>query len=253
MITLLLSFIFTVPSLEILQDKRSAELSFEVNRIYPYLSINKEDLSEIQSINEFKNEANGQNLSYSPLWVNRFITVEVSARQNGELRKARSKDDKLIQAQKDIIKTADPGTNIKINVQYIPQNTLEYNEPKELNFEVAIEPEEQAQFPGGQKQLNKYLKSKAIDLIPNSAFKGFDLTAIKFIVDQEGRIMNAHLFESEYPSGKKDKIDKLLLKTISDMPCWVPAQYADGTRVKQEFVFTVGNLENCLVHLFNIQ
>jgi len=42
------------------------------------------------------------------------------------------------------------------------------------------------------------------------------------------------------------------LETIQKMPCWKPAKYANGTTVKQDFVLTVGNMENCIMPMLNI-
>ena len=88
-----------------------------------------------------------------------------------------------------------------------------------------------------------------MDQIPDGLFTGYDLAAVKFTIDEAGRITDAHVF---WPS-KDEKTDALLLETICNMPNWKPAAYADGTTVKQEFVLTVGNMENCAIHLLNIR
>ena len=92
-----------------------------------------------------------------------------------------------------------------------------------------------------------------MDKIPDGSFIGYDLAAVKFTINEEGKITDAHIFGSEYQTSKNEKIDELLLETICNMSTWKPAEYANGTKVKQEFVLTVGNLENCMINLFNIR
>jgi len=249
----MLSIVLAFPQLGSSQNSLTKELSYEVNRIYPYISISKEKLNEALSINDFKNQVKNVNLDYKLSWVRAFISVEILTSQKGEIRKAVSKNDVLSQEQKEIMNMADAGTDISVKIKYIPENTLRHNDPKELNFTFTVDPEREALYPGGQQQLKNYLKEKAIDKIPSNSFKDYDLAAVKFTVNEEGEISNAHVFGTEYQSSKKEKIEKLLLETIRDMPRWIPAEYANGTKVKQEFVLTVGNMENCIIHLLNIK
>ena len=37
------------------------------------------------------------------------------------------------------------------------------------------------------------------------------------------------------------------------MPSWKPAAYANGMKVKQDFVLTVGDMTSCVVNLLNIR
>ncbi len=227
------------------QDSLNIELQYEVNRTYPSISISKEKLNGahcLVDLNEY----------YKPSWVREYISVEVLASHKGKVRKAVSKNDTLSQEQKDIMEMADVGKDIAVKVRYIPENTLPHNDVKEFDFKFTVDPENEATFPGGQQQLKQYLKEKAIDKIPDGSFKNYDLAAIKFTVNKDGQIIDAHIFGNEYRTSKNEKIDELLLKTICNMPNWKPAEYANGTKVKQDFVLTVGNMNSCLVPLLNI-
>jgi hypothetical protein len=224
------------------QDYSAPELSYEVNRVYPYISITKEKLNEAQTLTHLYAD-------YKSSWVREYILVEVSTRYKGRTRKAVSKNNTLSPEQKDILDEADVGTDISVKVLYVPENTLVDNDIKEIVFTFTVEPESEAKYVGGQQQLLQYLKEKAIDNIPDDCFKGFDLAAVKFTVNEEGEIMDAHVFEHS----KDQKVDRLLLDVIRNMPCWQPAEYANGTKAKQEFVLTVGNMENCMVNLLNIR
>ena len=228
------------------QDNLTNEPRFEVNRIYPYISITKEALNEANSLTDL-------NRHYKSSWIREYNSVEVLTSYKGKIIKSTGKNDALSQEQKNLMNMADAGADISVKVKYIPENTLTHNDPKEISFTLTVDPEHEAEYPGGQQQLIKYLKEKAIDKIPGASFKDYDLTAVKFTVNKKGEIIDAHLFGSEYQTSKNEIIDELLLETIRNMPCWKPAEYSNGTKVKQEFVLTVGNMENCMVNLLNIQ
>lgn len=217
------------------------DLQYEVNRIYLPLSISKTKLDKANTLTELSRY-------YKSSWVKEFISVEVSTIHKGAIKKAVSKNDVLSEEQKNIMKQADIGTDIEVKVSYIPDNTLKNKEIKKIDFSFRVNPENEAKYIGGQEKLNQYLKKNAIDKIPNDVFKNYALAAVKFTIDEKGQIVNPHIFESS----KDEKIDKLLLKTISDMPDWKAAEYANGTKIEQEFALTVGNHESCVINLLNI-
>jgi len=235
-----IAFIF--PHLGASQDNSSFELRYEVNRIYPPISLTKEKLNEARTLADI-------NKYYKPSWVKEYISVEVLANCEGQIRRAVSKNDSLSQAQKDIINSSDTNTNISVNVEYIPNNTLKYNDTKEIAFTFTVEPQNQATYPGGQAQLEEYLEENIVEKIPDTVFNIYHLTAVKFSIDEAGQIIDAHIFESS----KDEKADELLLEIICNMPNWTPAEYANGMKVKQEFVLTAGDHSSCIINLLNIR
>lgn len=224
------------------QDNLTGALRFEVNRIYPPVSVTKDKLHEALTIKDL-------DPYYKSSWVKEYISVVVSARDKGRTRNAIGKNDILSQEQKDLMNKADRGTDIEVKVQYMPQNTLSQNDVKEINFTFTVEPESEAAYPGGRQQLNQYIQEQAIDKIPETGFRQTDFSAVKFTVNEDGHITDAHIFWKS----ENDKADELLLLAISNMPRWKPAEYSGGVKVKQEFVLTVGNMENCAIHLLNIR
>ena len=244
-LVILLFSMLAFPNLGSSQDKQTNELGFEVNKVNPPNLIPFDQLHEAQTLSDLYK-------FYRPAWVSEYISVEILTSHNGRIKHTLSKNDILTQEQKDNMKMADFGADISVKVKYIPENTLKDNQPKELNFTFAVDPEIEAKYPGGQQQLNKYLQKKAIDKIPGSDFKGFDLTAVKFTINEEGEVTNAHVFESVYQTYNNEKADEILLQAIREMPCWKPAEYSNGIKAKQEFVLTVGNMESCLINLLNI-
>ncbi len=228
------------------QKEETKELTFSVNRIYPYILITKDKLNSAIRLSDI-------NPRYERTWVNSYLSVEIMASRKGKMMKALSKNDTLSQQQKVLLNSADVGTEISVLVKYIPKNTLKHNDPKEINFVFTVEPAREAQFLGGKPALRKYLKEKAIRQIARASYIKYDLTTVKFTIGEEGEIINAHLFGAEYQNSKNEARDQLLLEAIRSMPCWKPAQYANGVKVPQEFVLLVGNMENCMTGLLNIR
>lgn len=73
--------------------------------------------------------------------------------------------------------------------------------------------------------------------------------AIKFTITEQGNITGIQV---ALPS-KDPKIDEMLVTAVSKMPNWKPAEFSNGLKVKQNFVLTVGNTDNCMVNLLNIR
>lgn len=249
----LLFIVFTFPILGASQDSLTNEFGYEVKRVYSKITITKEKLNEAHTLTDLNNENKDLDMYYKSSWVKEYISVEILTSHKGTTRKASAKNGTLSQEQKDIMKMADAGTDISVKVQYIPENKLTHNDIKELDFVITVDPENGAEYIGGQQKLNQYIKENAIDKIPEGSFKNYDLTAIKFAINEEGQITDAHIFESVYQSFNDEKVDKLLLETIRNMPCWTPAEYANGIKIKQEFVLTVGNMESCVINLLDVR
>lgn len=230
-----------MPSKGSAQDTQIGDFEYDVHINYPSISLTRASLESAQSISDL-------NKYYKPSWVKKYISVEIIAQIDGEFTTALSQDNKLNTEQKDIMNKADVGTDIAVNVQYIPDNTLKHNDPQEFNFTFTLNPDNNAHFIGGQEQLETYLKQKAIDKIPEDLFSGYKLAAVKFTVSDQGEIIDAHNFWTS----EDDAIDALLYETICTMPPWKPASYNNKTKVNQDFVLTVGNMESCVVNMLNI-
>ncbi len=238
-IALVLAFAFL--NLNYSQEEIEQEFSFEINRIHPPISKTKEDLAQANRLLDL-------NSKYKSSWIREYISIDISAIVQGEEKIVQGKNDFLNPEQKDILTQADVGTEIRVNVHYIPENNLKHNDPKELDFKVFIDPKNEAEYIGGQEALEKYLQEQAIKKIPEGIFENYDLAAVTFTIDEEGQVINPKLFWSS----NDKKIDALLIETIQNMPCWKPAQYSNGTTVKQEFAFMVGNPKSCVRNMLNI-
>jgi TonB family protein len=233
---------FAFPNQAFSQDHLTSEPSYEVNKVYPYISVSETKLKEAQTLSDL-------NYKYKSSWISEYISVEISTSQNGKVTTALGKNDQLTQEQKDHLIKADRNTAVSVLVNYIPENDLKNKEVREMDFTFSIDPAHDAAFSEGQLELKQYLKQAVLDKISSDVFTNYDLAAVKFTVNEDGKITNAHVVESS----KDEKVDELLLATMQNMTDWKPAKYSNGLQVKQDFVLTVGNMESCVVSLLSIR
>lgn len=243
--TLLFVHFIALPLFCYAQGTSTAALQFEVNKILPYISLTEGALQAAQNLSDL-------NKRYQSSWVREYISVEVLASQGGKQMTAISKNDILTPEQRAIINKADLGSTISVKVKYMPENTLKQNDAKEINFTFTIDPKQDAKYIGGEKAMNLYFKENGIDKLPAGSLSKDDLVVINFTINEQGQIIDAHTFESAYQSFQNTKVEDILLKAICNMPGWIPASYSNGTHASQEFVLTVGNMDNCLIGLINI-
>ncbi len=218
------------------------DLKFEINKVLPFISIQEDKLDKINTLTDLDKR-------YPTSWVKAYISVEISAYKNGIQTKASGNSDVLNQAQKDLIRLADRNNDIAVIVTYIPNDSLKNNPPKQYDFKVTIMPDNNAVYAEGAEQLIQYLQKNSIANIEAGSFTGYDLTAVKFTITEQGNITDIQV---AIPS-KDKKIDEMLVTAISKMPNWKPAAFSNGLKVKQNFVLTIGNMENCMVNLLNIR
>ncbi len=250
---ILLLWIFLLSAFSInAQNGEKLSPPFEVQKVNPYISVSKAQLAAAKSLSDLKTKNNKLDLEYKPTWVNQYISVEIQVCHDGELIKATSKDDVLTEKQKDLLAKADSDKEIQVKINYWPKNNLVLNDPKTIDFSFSLEPENTATFSEGEEALMQYLDKAVISKISSKSFEAYDMTAIKFSINKNGKIHQAEVFREAYQADKFASINKQLLEAVRKMPDWNPASYADGTLTEQEFVLTVGSTENCLLPLLNV-
>jgi hypothetical protein len=218
------------------------DLKFEVNKVLPFVSIQENKLAEINTLQDLDKR-------YPASWVKEYMSVEISAFKNGTKLKASGISEVLTQEQKELIQSADRNRDIAVNITYLPNNSLKNNTAKQYDFEVTVMPVKNASYAEGAEQLTQYLRNNCIINIEAGSFTGYDLTAIKFTITEQGHIRDIKV---AMPS-KDTKINEILVAAISKMPTWKPAEFSNGLKVKQDFILTIGNMENCMVNLLNIR
>ena len=234
--------LLSVPCLLSAQDSFPNNFNYGTHIVYPPLSISRSTLNNADSIGHL-------NRFYKTSWIKEFLQVEIQSTHHGIVQSAFAKNDKLTAQQKKLMQTADYGTEIIIKVDYIPENNLKHNDPKEIKFKFLVDPESSAEFYGGNEALQAYLKENAINRIPIETFKDYLLAIVQFTINEDGEVENPYVFQSS----NVDWVDDILLKATKSMPCWKPATYANGTTSKQKFAFYLGNTDSCTMNLINIR
>lgn len=213
-----------LPSTDPAQD-----LYFEVRGTYTN-RIEKEKLHAAKTMIDI-------NPGYATSWITDYISAEIIAICSGKVKRAVSANGFLTSEQRTILNAADMGSDITIDVKYRYKNSVTGNmDMRGMMFTVTVVPETQAEFSGGYEQMKTYLKEEAINKISKADYNKVQAT-VKFTVNEEGVITVAKISKT---SGNQET-DKLLVDAIYKMPKWIPASDAKGIKVKQEFVFSVGN------------
>lgn len=175
---------------------------------------------------------------YRASWVDSYIKVEIASTCGDLFKKAISKNDTLTIEQMNLLNRADEDCKIDVQVKYIPKNTLKDNPPRHMNFSLKMIPVHEAKYPGGIQQMKAYLQEKAIDKISKTTFEQIKLATVRFNINEEGQVLDAQIFKTS----EDDTIDELMLTAINNMPKWKPAENAEGTKIMQEFDFSLGTL-----------
>jgi TonB family protein len=177
-----------------------------------------------------------------------YVSVGISTVCDGKVLTAMSPNETLTAEQKNILNTADLGSDIVVTIKFSykdPANDVygTGGRTKEFKpFMVMIVPDTEAQFPGGNSKVAQYIKETILDRTSDStaAKKAMD-AIVDFTVDEEGKVIKAKIVRTS----TDPKIDELILEAANRMPKWSPAQNAKGTKVKQVFSFPVRRGAGC--------
>lgn len=208
----------------------SRDIMFEVRGKYSR-SVTKEKLDEANLLRDVID-------GYPVNWISDYVSVEISSTCDGKAMQAVSMNETLNAEQKNILKKADQGAEISLKVKYKYKNSVtedSYNH--EMKISMMIIPETEAEFIGGYQLMAKYLTDNVINKISETIPKQFQQGAVTFTINEKGEIIKTRI---SITSGDP-RTDKLLVDAINKMPKWKPAQNSKGIKVKQEFVFNVGN------------
>ena len=223
-------------------QSESKTVPFGIYQVYPPLSLTKDQLNSLSSIPEL-------NRFYKPSWIQEYLSTAIKASVNGTMTISLGESEMLTEDQIRLIKSVDTGSEISVDIKYIPENNLKVNEARDIHFSFTIEPEVNARYPIKEKGLTDFIQSEGLNQIKADSFDGFDITVVQFTIDEEGQVTDPFIFWSS----EDESTDSVLLNTICKMPKWDPAKYANGHRIKQDYVLIVGNMENCMVHTLNIR
>ena len=174
---------------------------------------------------------------YPKNWVNNYVSAEIRTKQNGKTKSAKSSNEILTAEQKNILRTTDIGADIEIYVKYKTLNSATGDPSvRDMRFTLTVIPDIEAQYPTGFNGMQKYLWDNAINKFEEVSSKTIGQGKVRFTVNEEGETIDAQIKTS---SGDY-KIDRLIIDAIDKMPKWKPAQNSNGTKVRQDFEFSMG-------------
>jgi TonB family protein len=175
---------------------------------------------------------------YPSGWITGYVSAELISTSLGKSLTAKGENDTLNEEQKNLLKAADIGTDVEINVSYLFKNPVNHEvSVKKMHYKVTVVPEKEAEYPGGRPNLDTYLFGSGIQNLPKTCFQNQKQSKVIFTIDENGKAINAQVTQST----GEEKVDKKLLRMINEMPKWRPAENTNGQKVKQDFVFYVGN------------
>jgi hypothetical protein len=173
---------------------------------------------------------------YKPSWVEKYISVEIISSCNGTVKKALGTSDQLTQEQLAILAAADIDCLIDVKIHYLPKNNLKDNPSRKMNFALRVVPIYQAKYIHPSQNLTAYLKQNTLAKLSEAATNPIKFVQINFTIDEKGAIINAKIIETS----ECESTNETLLAAICNMKNWQPALNANGEKVQQDFVFTIG-------------
>lgn len=174
---------------------------------------------------------------YPHNWIETYDLVTVGVIKNGVETKLTSKNYVLTPEQISLINTVNLNDVIVIHIKYKSKNPVtEKKEDNELNYDLKVSPEHQAEFKGGYYKMIQHLKGNTGISVLNWAIEKDKQAILHFWVDEEGKVVNVVIKKT---SGV-EVVDNELERLIKDMPQWNPAK-SNHENVMQEFEFAIGN------------
>lgn len=168
-----------------------------------------------------------------------YVFIEISATHLGKTLTYANTTDALTTEQKNILNSADFGTDIyiKIRFKYKSWTNVSDHTTKEAEYRVTVIPEIEAVYPGGNNELTIYLTKNIFDKISEkSTAKKIQNAIVTFNINEDGEPVDAKLIQTS----KDQKIDQLILDAIHKMPKWTTAKNSDGTIVQEKITIPFG-------------
>jgi TonB family protein len=203
----------------------SQDLKFDVHGKYRR-GIHKETLKTLADLIS----------GYPSNWISAYTSVEIKGTSGGKTISYTSTDDLLTNEQHLLLSSADLCSDVVINVKYTYTDGLSGKvENNQIHVTLTLIPDVEATYLGGEEEMNAFIKQNAISKIPESTSKKITGAIVKFTVNENGEVGNVQLTRTTGDT----TTDALLIETLNKMPKWKPAENADGTKVKQDFEFSL--------------
>lgn len=193
--------------------------------------VSKQKLSQARTLNDIRP-------GYASPMMEGYTSTEVSVTTNGKVSKAVGSNATLTAGQQSLLRMADIGSNISIEIGYIDQHPVTlFPDVQHIEYEVEVMSGVEASFPGGYQDLSSYLEKKAMNIITERISNIRQGAVIHFTINESGNVVKARVAQSS----TIPEMDSILLNVINNMPQWHPAKNAEGKEIPQEFELIVGN------------
>lgn len=165
-----------------------------------------------------------------------IVKVTIAVKSNGVIQSAESTSDKISAEQKELLKNADVGSDIGINIAFKHKAPYGKGPSKEEVTTgwttITAVPNTEAEFPGGYLEAATFISKNYIQQL------GLKQPAliVTFLVNEKGKAVAPQVSGLDANS----KTQQALLEFISKMPMWKPAKDSFGKNISQEFNFQYG-------------
>jgi hypothetical protein len=124
---------------------------------------------------------------YPSSWITGYVSTELISTSLGKSQTAKGENDTLNEEQKNLLKAADLGTDVEINVSYLFKNPVNKEVGvKKMHYKVTVVPEKEAEYPGGRPKLDTYLFGSGIQNLPKTCFENQKQAKVTFTIDENG-------------------------------------------------------------------
>jgi TonB family protein len=174
-----------------------------------------------------------------------FVSVQLVSYGQLPPLTAVSGGDTLTQAQRNILLSADAGTDLvfKIGFKYKDPDNGDRGSAqmiKEMQYALTVGPEVEAEFPGGDSAMRSYINKQVMARLTDTIAPRQGLVrmaTIAFTINELGTVAEVSIARS---SGNSET-DALSLDAIQRMPQWKPAENSKGGKIRQKFIITLVN------------
>lgn len=213
----------------------SPETEPELNIGFTLMQFGKSDqtVGEIQKANKLSDFVYG----YPSNWIKHYDGVKLVSIYGTNMQSAEGTDEILNDAQKKLIMALEPGSLVKVLVDYQKANpATQEMEARTLDLAIQVKPDIEAEFGVRKDDVVMYLNGECLNTAKSELEMNFEGTTIFFTVNENGSVQDVK-FEA---STGNEKVDKLIKESLLNMPQWKPAELANGTKVKQTFQLFLG-------------
>ena len=181
--------------------------------------------------------------NYPMQWneIMNYVSIEITAKNEDKIITRTSTSYTLNTEQKAILNSADLGSDIEIKIKFMYKDPSNDNigsnrKIKEMEFLVTALPNQEAEYPGGNKKITEYFTKNVINKISeNGIIDNKNPATVTYTINEDGKAMDAKLSKTSCNT----LLNKLLLEAVTKMPNWKPAKNYKGAKVKEEFKISI--------------